>query len=861
MPSQFRWAKDDTMADCPHCGGTLTNVAEQACPHCHQLLRSTPEGAAPDGQPTPMPDEFPSATMAEEKPDSDPFLSATFQTMESLWSESIEQGMDEGMTIKRTARTQGRWDRLALRERVLLQTDQPLDTDPDFELRGILGRGGMGVVYEARQTSIDRILAVKMIRREAAGHPDHRSKFLSEAAVIGDLDHPNIVPIYDLGTDQDGQLFYAMKKVKGTPWSEVLHDKPLNENLGLLQRVCDAVAYAHSKGDIHRDLKPENVMLGEFGEVLLMDWGMAASVTEAGRAEPIVDAAAIGGTPAYMAPEMASGDYRLIGPHSDVYLLGAILYEIITGKRPHTGTTMIHCLTNAQLNVIQPTDETGELVEIARKAMATDPDDRYEDVKVFQGAIRDYQSHAESVDLARRGHEALQAADDSGDYDDYARAIFGFQQAMELWEGNEDARRTEIEARRRYAEAALAKGDLDLGRSLLLSDQPEHADLRERIEKALQEQQARQRRLRRLTYGVVGLVTIVILVLSVASYLIYGAMQAEAEQRDLAERERRTAEEQRREAQEALAAMKAAQEAERLAEEEKVAAERELQKSGMLMDNSWWTFSREEAQRRQREAAAELGLPVRRRLEIPAAQDLDFRLIPPGVFVMGSNPKEKMRSSEEHLHRVEITKPFYMAVQELTQEQWAALVERRRTEEKGGGPRPNLPFAGASWEEIRTQLLPALQSVAPPGWRLGLPTEAQWEYACRAGTATPFHGGDSVEELPALGWHLANSGDRLHPPRQRTPNAWGLYDLHGNVAEICRDEYATNVYLQSPEEDPVLLGQGEFRVVRGGSFRHLAEHCRSAYRSYVHRENRHPTVGVRLVLVPERDPELQDRPE
>ena len=132
----------------------------------------------------------------------------------------------------------------------------------------------MGVVYAARQASIDRTVAIKMLKEKAADEHQRR-KFLSEAVITGDLDHPNIVPIYDLGTNQEGALFYSMKRVQGTPWDERIRQLSLTENLEILMKVADAVAFAHSRGVIHRDLKPENTMLGEFGEVLVMDWGLA----------------------------------------------------------------------------------------------------------------------------------------------------------------------------------------------------------------------------------------------------------------------------------------------------------------------------------------------------------------------------------------------------------------------------------------------------------------------------------------------------------------------------------------------------------------------------------------------------------
>ena len=269
----------------------------------------------------------------------------------------------------------------------------------------------MGLIYTAKQTAIDRTIAIKMLRPDMPHDEQTRARFLAEAAVIGDLEHPNIVPVYDLGVDPHGRLFYAMKKIQGTPWSQVIGAKALQENIQILQRVCDAVAFAHSRGVLHLDIKPENVMLGEFGEVLLMDWGLAASVADEAKAERLSQIP-IGGTALYMAPEMAQGDVERMGFTSDVYLLGAVLYEIVAGKPPHAGTSAMNCLYNAAQNLIVPTKVKGELLEIALKAMVTEPAGRYQSVAELKKALAQYERHRESTALTKRGIGTVMVGDD-----------------------------------------------------------------------------------------------------------------------------------------------------------------------------------------------------------------------------------------------------------------------------------------------------------------------------------------------------------------------------------------------------------------------------------------------------------------
>ncbi len=228
-------------------------------------------------------------------------------------------------------------------------------------------------------------------------------------------------------------------------------------------KVADAVAFAHANGVVHRDLKPENVMLGDFGEVLVMDWGLALATAGFRHPEFVSGPESMGGTPAYMAPEMVTGPFDLIGPSCDIYLLGGILYEVATGLRPHHGKTAQECLLAAARNDIQPTDKAGELIDIAYRAMATHPAERYASVQDFQTAIREYHSHMESISLSTRADAELGQANSSGDYQSFSRALFGFEEALALWAGNARARAGVSETRLAYATRAKLQGDFELG--------------------------------------------------------------------------------------------------------------------------------------------------------------------------------------------------------------------------------------------------------------------------------------------------------------------------------------------------------------------------------------------------------------
>lgn len=458
--------------------------------------------------------------------DSDEIGSSLVEQLSVAWGGEIEDGPAPHVTIKGKEITRTRSDQtLVINSRAVRDSVKPLSpntkapaTLADYELLNLLGEGGMGVVYTARQASIDRTVAVKMLKPGHSKNRDLQQKFLAEAVVTGDLDHPNIVPMYDLGKNEAGDLFYAMKRVQGTPWNKAISTKSQAENVEILLKAADAVAFAHSRGVIHRDLKPENIMLGEFGEVLVMDWGLAYSTAAFRKSASITQSTSMGGSPAYMAPEMATGPIERVTFSSDIYLLGAILYEILTGRPPHSGGNVTKCLMAAARNEILPTDKTGELVDVARRAMATHPIDRYRTVAAFQAAIRECLAHSESLSLAHRAEQELAKAREAGDYQNYSRALFGYEEAFALWNENDRAQAGIRTARFAYASAAFQKGDFDLAAGLLDLAIAEHAALGEEIRQAQQEREARKVRLRRAKRFVAALGAAVLVIGAVAFF-------------------------------------------------------------------------------------------------------------------------------------------------------------------------------------------------------------------------------------------------------------------------------------------------------------------------------------------------------
>ncbi|QDT68011.1 Serine/threonine-protein kinase PknD [Planctomycetes bacterium MalM25] len=409
-----------------------------------------------------------------------------------------------------------------LRAFLLAEPDPAKTAEVDYAIEGEAGKGGMGVVYKARQQSLDRLVAIKQIKSDLGASDSDRNKFVSEAVITGQLEHPNIAPVHDLGLAGDGLPFYAMKFVEGEDWEDSIKDKSEEENLTILIQVAQAIAFAHSKNILHRDLKPGNVRLGSFGEVLVMDWGLAARLDDGSEIQPA-------GTPIYMPPETAleyldyakgkvvggkkigSSRRRVpAGTYCDIYLLGALLFKIVTGRAPHRGKTTFECLRNAAKNEILKVRRSSELLDIAYRAMATEPEDRYETALDFIDAIRAYQSHAQSIQIAKRASKDLREAgrliegaqaDPTELYALFSSAQNGYQNALELWEGNRKAQRRLRKAKRLFAETAYGNGDYDLAVSLLDDQSEDDAELRTQVAKSQKSRSARLAWFRTLQYA------------------------------------------------------------------------------------------------------------------------------------------------------------------------------------------------------------------------------------------------------------------------------------------------------------------------------------------------------------------------
>ncbi|MHC4137902.1 MAG: serine/threonine-protein kinase, partial [Planctomycetota bacterium] len=307
-----------------------------------------------------------------------------------------------------------------------------------------IGAGGMGEVFLVTDQDLRRQVAMKVLRRDVGAGRDQRLHFIAEAQATSQLEHPGIPPVHDIGLTPDGRLYFTMKLVQGRTLREVLHDLALKRKevqreyslhrlVSILERICEPMHFGHEKGVIHRDVKPENIMLGDYGEVHVMDWGLARVESESGDHSDFevvetarIDAGletqhgAVKGTLPYMSPEQARGDH--LDRRSDIYALGCLLYEILTlhsafdprdpelMSKKQTGDVPDVKTRNPRRKVPEP------LAEICRQAMATDREHRHGTAEEIAKALRRWldgrsereRRHKEAKALAGRGREASQ---------------------------------------------------------------------------------------------------------------------------------------------------------------------------------------------------------------------------------------------------------------------------------------------------------------------------------------------------------------------------------------------------------------------------------------------------------------------
>jgi serine/threonine-protein kinase len=372
----------------------------------------------------------------------------------------------------------------------------------EYEVLGLLGEGGMGRVLLARQRSLGRDVAIKVVKPEIEATATLGGLF-EEARVTGGLEHPGIVPVHALGRDEAGRPVLVMKRVEGVSWRALAErraegadgvrslrpdvDDPLELHVDVAMSACNALHYAHARGVVHRDVKLDNVMIGRFGEVVVVDWGIAIKPADCAQRRH----GGTVGTPAYMAPELVVGDVAAMDARTDVYLLGATLHHALVGAARHAGANLHAVLFAAHESAPFEYDARvpAELAAILNRATSRDPAARFDSALALRAALADFRRHrgstASSDEAAVRLEELRALVEGAeGDGDDHERRVhalmaecrFGFQLALRGWKGNEAAllglaRCLELSARHELRRRDVARARALLGE--LASPPPE----------------------------------------------------------------------------------------------------------------------------------------------------------------------------------------------------------------------------------------------------------------------------------------------------------------------------------------------------------------------------------------------------
>jgi formylglycine-generating enzyme required for sulfatase activity/tRNA A-37 threonylcarbamoyl transferase component Bud32 len=663
-----------------------------------------------------------------------------------------------------------------------------------------LGRGGFGRVVVGTKLRLPQQVAIKRMHDSLQLSPADQRRFVREVQLLARLNHPNIVRVEDWGRDSSG-LYIVMELIDGTNLADLVQNAgpvSVSQVLDFTRQICQALRWAHQQGIVHRDLKPANLLLDAFGIVKLVDFGLAR--VDPNLRESLASSRGAGMfTFAYASPEQLEGEAE-IDSRSDLFSLGATLHHLVTGKPPLTRNYSLKAVPA----VLRP---------LLERLLEHEPDERLQSVsEVLQMLSELPQSGLPAAAEANESTVAAMAAD---------RPVAAVEPALPLksedpgWEILLDELRGRVQSQhdlarqflagQRYAEAVAALEVIpEEHRHHLNKDlYGQCVSLRDEVQGLERQVDGSVKSLQ--TAGLRG--------------LVQRLLQLQPWREDLQRWLARLPEEVVAPPQPAPAAV-----------------------SALVAP-----FSAAAAKSAQTALSRQLG----RAEEWSNDLGMKFRLIPGGTFAMGSPEVEY--GDEQPQHKVTISRGFSLGVHTVTQGQWQQLMGttpwQGQEDVKIG---ETIAATDISWEDS-VQFCQRLS--ARDGRRYRLPTEAEWEWSCRAGTTTQYSFGDDEEQLGQYAWYggfFCDDGNcedepYAHAVGQKLANPFGLYDMHGNVWEWCSDWYDSEYYGKSPEQDPAGPASGSSRVLRGGGWYPGPVGLRSCYRFCSTPGLRGNLIGLRVL--------------
>ncbi len=682
-----------------------------------------------------------------------------------------------------------------------------------YRVLRVLGAGGMGVVFQAEDPRLQRLIALKAMLPGLAASDSAKQRFLREARAAAALKHDHIVTIHQVDEDR-GVPFLAMEFLEGEPLDDRLKREgklPLTEVLRIGREIAEGLAAAHERGLIHRDIKPANVWLeGKKGRVKILDFGLARAAT--GEAH-LTQSGAIVGTPAYMAPEQAQG--KNLDPRADLFSLGCVLYRTATGEAPFRGADMISTLMAVatenpappvSLNVEMP----AELSDLIMQLLAKKPEDRPESAQALAEILermahetppRAAKAGAQQPGAGRRGRRFAIAAGASFFFAALTTAAIYF-----LWQTPNGIIRIEV-------------SDPDI-QVVLDKDGPTIKGVGKQDIKVTPGAHGLKIKRGDLDFETEGFVlrkgeTITLKI----EWLEEGKLQVVQAGKGVIG--------------EMAPPIQAAKKETPPTEVAKEVAKNSATPFAVA------PFNAAKAKEHQDAWAKHLGVPVEATNKI----GMKLRLIPPGVWltpayylgkyevtqgeweqVMGYNPSQ-FGPKNPNLAGMDTSK-FPVDVVS-----WFDSVEYCNKLSELEGLKPYYDLRVTKWGPKDGKQVAEAEAKILGGSGYHLPTDAEWEHGCRAGTNTAYHFGDKEDDLPEYAWFDKNSANRTHGVGEKKPNAFGLYDMHGNVWEWTESLKAVN---------------DTRRFLRGGSFIHNASGPRSANRAFNKPTYRVNNLGLRV---------------
>ena len=685
-----------------------------------------------------------------------------------------------------------------------------------YEILGLLGRGGMGAVYDAIQLRFGRPVAIKVLPEASRTKPQVLRRFFREMVAIGKLDHAGIVQAYDAAED-NGIHYLVMEKVDGVTVSQIAGDcgrLSISDSCEIIRQASIALQHAYDHGLVHRDIKPSNMMINVDGVVKLLDLGLARLSQEDDESlHELTMTGQILGTIDYMAPEQAAGQSD-IGIAADIYSLGATLYRLVTGRPLFD--FLSHASVLSKLNAIVSVmpapvrqlrpEIPAELEAIISKLLQKEPQLRYLQPSDVAVSIAPFCVDANLVSIGRKS----KAEEDS-------RSLIHAETANMA---NVDP------TIQNFAHPAAA---VPANRPSTLS-------------------RVRNHRALLISILMMGFVSAVLIIRFLDSARTDSSNRMEA----------------------GLIKDNAAGTVETNTPVDPSVLNRTPAPN---LDDFEGPFPSDPESAKQHQAnwARERDLDVERIVELSDDQSLTMVLIPPGRFMMGDAGMQHSAARDTTPHPVEITKPFRLAKYETTHGQFRRFIEEtgyQTDAERGDG---SIGIIDGKWikdkrfhwnssaGQPRADQDPVIHvtrgdaaefckwlSNQDPGHVYALPTEAQWEYACRAGTSTYLYFSESIADVHQASWNFRNSNWRSRSVGQFPPNPFGIHDLYGNVSEMCRDRYGFNYYQHSERKDPLGPLVGSTFVYRGGCWSDPAPSCNSVIRRHYPIEDRSLCAGFRV---------------